>query len=103
MGLGLRIWLRWMGSEPAKLWRDCRNAAGLWRLSGRLRLWSSIRGAEWIVTVDDLYFRHKVSPYVGRQVKGRVERRFCVARRRLDGMRAARECFRRRQWGGRFG
>jgi allantoinase len=62
---------KWMASAPASL-------AGLEGRKGAI-----IAGAdadlvvfdpdpEWTIGVDDLHFRHKLSPYVGSKARGRV-------------------------------
>lgn len=70
-GFGLGDVMRWMGTAPAKL-------AGLEDRVGSLGAGREATfvvfdmEAEWLIGVNDLYFRHKVSPYLGERVKGRV-------------------------------
>ncbi|MGC1464041.1 MAG: allantoinase AllB [Terracidiphilus sp.] len=70
-GIGIEKVGGWMASEPARL-------AGLSGQKGAL-----VPGAdadflvfnpddEWTVTTDHLHFRHKLSPYIGAKLKGRV-------------------------------
>ena len=42
------------------------------------------RTLEWTVTLEDLHFRHRISPYVGRKVKGRVETTYLRGRKIYD-------------------
>lgn len=62
--------VRWMSSAPAEL-------AGLSR-KGRIApgcdadLVVFDPDAEWTITVNDLHFRHPVTPYLGRRVRGKV-------------------------------
>jgi allantoinase len=62
---------RWMASEPARL-------AGLSDRKGELKPGADADfvvfdpDAEWVVTADSLRFRHKLSPYLGKRVRGRV-------------------------------
>ena len=71
-GFGLGRLAAWMAAEPARL-------AGLAGRKGAL-----VAGAdadfvvfdpetEWTVTAADLHFRHKVSPYLGAKLRGRVK------------------------------
>ena len=71
-GFSLRDVVRWMGSEPARL-------AGLQDRVGSLAVG---REASFVVfdaealfvpTAEDLHFRHKISPYVGEALVGRVK------------------------------
>jgi len=71
-GLSLPAVARRMSEEPARL-------AGLARTKGRIArgldadLCAFDPDASWTVTPEDLRFRHKVSPYLGRALRGRVE------------------------------
>jgi allantoinase len=62
---------RWMAERPAKL-------AGLETCKGRLDPGCDADfvvfdpDAQFTVTADDLYFRHAVTPYLGKQLRGRV-------------------------------
>jgi allantoinase len=63
---------RWMSARPAAI-------AGLWRRKGRIApgfdadlvVWDP--DAEISVEATGLFFRHKVTPYAGRRLQGRVE------------------------------
>jgi allantoinase len=63
---------KWMGAEPAKL-------AGLTGRKGAITVGADADFAvfepdmEWTVTEDDLRFRHKISPYLGAKLRGRVK------------------------------
>ncbi len=62
---------RWMASEPALL-------AGVSDRKGALKPGADADfvvfdpDAEWTITAEDLRFRHKLSPYLGKKVRGRV-------------------------------
>ena len=62
---------RWLAAEPARL-------AGLTGQKGALAAGYDADlvvfepDAEWTVTEDDLRFRHKLSPYLGVSLRGRV-------------------------------
>lgn len=62
---------KWMASEPARL-------AGFLDRKGELKPGADADfvvfdpDAEWIVTEESLRFRHKLSPYLGKKVRGRV-------------------------------
>jgi allantoinase len=70
-GGGLELLAKWMASEPARL-------AGLTGRKGALAAGYDADilvlepDAEWTVTEDDLRFRHKLSPYLGARLRGRV-------------------------------
>jgi allantoinase len=70
-GGGLELLTRWLAAEPARL-------AGLSDRKGALAAGCDADlvvlnpDAEWTVTEDDLRFRHKISPYVGARLRGRV-------------------------------
>jgi allantoinase len=74
----------WMSARPAAL-------AGLGRRKGQIApgfdadlvVWDP--EAEFEVDADQLHFRHKVSPYVGRRLMGRVEATFLRGRLAYDG------------------
>ncbi len=72
LGEGMKRIATWMASEPARL-------AGLTGRKGSL-----VPGADadfavfnpnaaWSVTEEHLHFRHKLSPYLGAQLRGRIE------------------------------
>lgn len=70
-GLELSRIAEWMAQMPAQL-------AGLSSSKGSLTANADADflvfdpETEWIVTPDDLHFRHKLSPYIGAQLRGRV-------------------------------
>jgi len=70
-GGGLESLTKWMATEPARL-------AGLTGHKGSLAAGHDADlvvldpDSEWTVTEDDLRFRHKLSPYLGTQLRGRV-------------------------------
>ncbi len=70
-GLPLEHIGTWMGTGPARL-------AGLTGKKGAIAEGADADfavfdpGAEWTVTPDDLHFRHKLSPYLGAELRGRV-------------------------------
>jgi allantoinase len=70
-GGDLELLTRWLAAEPARL-------AGLSGRKGALEAGCDADlvvfdpDAEWTVTGEDLRFRHKISPYVGARLRGRV-------------------------------
>jgi allantoinase len=70
-GGGLELLAKWMASEPARL-------AGLTGQKGALAAGYDADivvfepDTEWTVTEDELRFRHKLSPYLGARLRGRV-------------------------------
>jgi allantoinase len=70
-GFGLEDLVRWMGSAPARL-------AGMEERIGSLEVGREASfvvfdvEASWVPAAEDLHFRHKVSPYVGEKLTGRV-------------------------------
>jgi allantoinase len=68
---GLELLSKWMAAEPAKL-------AGLTGQKGALAAGYDADivvlepETEWTVTEADLRFRHKISPYLGQRLRGRV-------------------------------
>jgi allantoinase len=70
-GIGLERIGKWMAAEPAKL-------AGLAERKGAIAVGADAdfaifdADAEWTVMEEDLHFRHKLSPYLGVQLRGRV-------------------------------
>jgi allantoinase len=74
-GFGLPQIARWMGSAPAAL-------AGVAGRKGRIApgfdadLVVFAPEETWTITARDLHFRHAVSPYTGRQVRGRVRQTY---------------------------
>ncbi len=91
-GFGLWDVARWMSVGPARL-------AGLDARKGRIAvgydadLVTFDPEATWTVTNRDLYFRHAVSPYVGRRVRGVVKRTFLRGREVYAEGRFAAEPF----------
>jgi len=71
-GFELKDLVRWMSEAPARL-------AGLSN-KGAIAVGSDADLAicdleeEWVVTPDDLKFRHKLSPYIGRRLRGATRR-----------------------------
>ncbi|HLY41463.1 MAG TPA: allantoinase AllB [Terracidiphilus sp.] len=71
-GLALEQIGEWMAAAPARL-------AGLQGRKGALAMGADADFAvfdpdeEWTVTEDDLHFRHKLSPYLGARLRGRVK------------------------------
>jgi allantoinase len=70
-GGGLELLAKWLAAEPARL-------AGLAGRKGALAAGYDADivvmqpDAEWTVRADDLRFRHKLSPYLGTRLRGRV-------------------------------
>jgi allantoinase len=71
-GIGIERIAEWMAAAPARL-------AGLSGRKGALGAGADADWvvfdpeAEWTVTPNDLRFRHKISPYLGAQLRGRVQ------------------------------
>jgi allantoinase len=83
---------RWMGSAPAKL-------AGLAGCKGEIAVGADADFAifdpdtEWIVSQADMYFRHKLSPYLGAKLRGRVKETWLRGQRVYeDGRLTAEAC-----------
>jgi allantoinase len=72
-GFELTDLARWMASEPARL-AGFRGRKGVIQEGADADLVIFDPDETWQVTVADLYFRHKISPYVGKEVRGRVKR-----------------------------
>lgn len=72
-GFGLEDLARWMAKAPARL-------AGLAERKGEIAVGMDADlvvfapEEEFIVGVEDLHFRHKISPYLGETLRGRVKR-----------------------------
>jgi len=70
-GIGLERIAEWMGAAPARL-------AGMSGRKGVIAVGADADfavfdpEARWIVAPSDLYFRHKISPYLGAELHGRV-------------------------------
>ena len=70
-GGGLELLTKWLAAEPARL-------AGLTGRKGTLATGYDADivvfepDAEWVVTEEELRFRHKLSPYLGTRLRGRV-------------------------------
>ena len=70
-GFALTDLARWMGAEPAKL-------AGFGKRKGKILAGADADfvvfdpHAEFLLTEEHLHYRHKVSPYIGRRLKGIV-------------------------------
>jgi allantoinase len=74
-GFGLSDVVRWMSAAPARLagLQDRRGEVTV----GREASWLVFDpDAEWTVGENDLYFRHKTSPYLGERLRGRVMRTY---------------------------
>ena len=70
-GVGLERVGEWMAEEPAKL-ADLAGQKGVIDAGADADLVVFDPDVEWKVTVDDLHFRHKISPYLGATLHGRV-------------------------------
>jgi allantoinase len=87
-GGGLELLARWMAAEPARL-------AGLIGQKGALKAGCDADivvfepDAEWTVNEQELLFRHKLSPYLGSRLRGRVLETYlrgeCIVWRRDTG------------------
>ena len=89
---------KWMAAGPARL-------AGFSRCKGVLRPDADADvtvfdpNTTWTITENDLHFRHKLSPYLGAEVLGRVRETWLRGRRvfsndKFDGVPAGRELVR---------
>jgi allantoinase len=74
---------QWMAAEPSRLAQISRRKGTL-SVGADADIAIFDPNATWTVTQDDLHFRHKISPYLGAQLEGRVietwlrgERVFC--------------------------
>ena len=71
-GVGLECVGEWMAEEPAKL-ADLAGQKGVIDAGADADLVVFDADAEWTVTPADLHFRHKISPYLGAALTGRVQ------------------------------
>lgn len=62
---------KWMAAGPARL-AGLEGRKGLLAADADADLTIFDPDAEWTVAKDDLHFRHKLSPYLGAEVRGRV-------------------------------
>jgi allantoinase len=88
-GIGVERIGNWMGSAPAKL-------AGLTGQKGTIAVGADADfavfdpDAEWTVLSEDLHFRHRLSPYLGAKLRGRVKETWLRGEKvYLDGRFAA--------------
>ncbi|MGB9291224.1 MAG: allantoinase AllB [Terracidiphilus sp.] len=70
-GVGLERVGEWMAEEPAKL-ADLAGQKGVIDAGADADLVVFDPDVEWKVTLEDLRFRHKISPYLGATLHGRV-------------------------------
>lgn len=61
----------WLSAGPARL-ASMSSVKGAIRVGAHADLVAFDPDAQWVVEVGDLYFRHKLSPYVGAKLRGRV-------------------------------
>jgi allantoinase len=69
--VGLERVAEWMAAGPARL-AGFSGRKGCIAAGADADLVAFDPDAEWTVTADELRFRHKISPYLGAQVRGRV-------------------------------
>jgi allantoinase len=69
-GIALERLAEWMSAGPARLAGLARKGALAERQDADFAVFDP--DAEWTVTTDDLHFRHKLSPYLGERLRGRV-------------------------------
>jgi allantoinase len=87
-GGGLELLARWLAAEPARLagLSGCKGALAAGCYADLVVLDPD---AEWMVTEEELRFRHKISPYVGTRLRGRVLETYlrgeCIFWARGDG------------------
>ena len=90
--IGIEKLARWMGSAPAKL-AGFSNRKGAIEVGADADFVVFDPDAEWTVMSEDLRFRHKVSPYLGARLRGRVLETWLRGERvYADGRCAADAC-----------
>lgn len=70
-GLAIEKIGNWMGSEPARL-AGFRGRKGTLVPGADADFVIFVPEARWVVTSEQLHFRHKLSPYIGAELQGRV-------------------------------
>lgn len=71
---------KWMAARPARL-AGIRGRKGILAAGADADLTVFDPNATWIVTPDKLHFRHKISPYLGAKLRGRVQETWLRGRR----------------------
>jgi allantoinase len=74
-GFGLVEIARWMAEGPAKL-AACHRRKGCVAAGYDADLVIFDPDAEFVATADHLHYRHRVSPYLGEKLKGRVKKTY---------------------------
>jgi allantoinase len=69
--IGLEFVGEWLAAAPAEL-ADLAGQKGVIDAGADADLVVFDPDAQWTVTPEDLHFRHKISPYLGAQLRGRV-------------------------------
>jgi allantoinase len=87
---------RWMAESPAKL-TGCQTSKGQIAAGFDADLVVFEPESEFVVSADRLYFRHRVSPYVGQKLRGVVKATYLRGRLvfkdgEFPGEPAGREC-----------
>jgi allantoinase len=72
-GLALARLVEWMSAAPARL-TQLGDRKGAITVGRDADLVAFDDRASWTVTPADLHFRHEVSPWIGRELRGRVDR-----------------------------
>jgi allantoinase len=70
-GIALERIATWLAEKPAEL-AGLRGRKGVLAPGADADFVVFASDAEWTVTADDLHFRHKLSPYLGARLRGRV-------------------------------